>query len=296
MQTANATIYYVIGAIVLIAIVAAIIYAVRAARSRELEKRFGPEYDRLLKERGDKAAAERELAARQDRVKRFHIEELPAGARSRYSEEWRSVQSRFVDEPQAAGRRCRRPSRRIRDARSRIPHRQLRAASGRTSRRTIRTSFPIIASRTTLRCAANAAACQPKICGRRCSALPHSFQRPSRKYRAKGREHEPNDPTLTTKRSIRDNAPRVEALHPATSVRKLKGSYRTSKWTASIARNGRTFKRASSSDPRTAVKRAHGLVTAIVTELNETRSRASAARAWKAPGIAEKTPIRKTCG
>lgn len=102
MQTANATIYYVIGAIVLIAIVVAIVYAVRAARSRDLEKRFGPEYDRLLKERGDKAAAERELAARQDRVKRFHIEELPAGARTRYSEEWRTVQSRFVDEPQAA--------------------------------------------------------------------------------------------------------------------------------------------------------------------------------------------------
>ncbi|MBV8154726.1 MAG: hypothetical protein JO029_03800 [Candidatus Eremiobacteraeota bacterium] len=102
MPTTTATIYYVIGAIVLIAIVLAIVWAVRAARSRELEKRFGPEYDRMLRERGDKAAAERELAARQDRVKRFHIEELPAGARARYTEEWRTVQSRFVDEPQSA--------------------------------------------------------------------------------------------------------------------------------------------------------------------------------------------------
>jgi hypothetical protein len=102
MGTSTAAIWYIVGAIVVIAIIVAIVYGIRAARSRDLEKRFGPEYDRLLKERGDKAATERELAARQDRVKRFHIEELPAGARARYTEEWRTVQSRFVDEPQAA--------------------------------------------------------------------------------------------------------------------------------------------------------------------------------------------------
>lgn len=98
----NPTVYYVVGAIVVIAIVAAIIVAIRAARSRELEKRFGPEYERAVRERGDRAAAERELAARQARVRKFHIEELPAGVKERYSEEWRTVQTRFVDQPQAA--------------------------------------------------------------------------------------------------------------------------------------------------------------------------------------------------
>ena len=99
---ANTTIYYVIGAIVVIAIVVALIYAIRAARSRELAKRFGPEYERTLRERGDRTEAERELNARQARVRRFHLEELPAGAKERYGEEWRTVQTRFVDEPKAA--------------------------------------------------------------------------------------------------------------------------------------------------------------------------------------------------
>jgi hypothetical protein len=98
----NPTVYYVVGAIVLVAIVAAIVVAIRAARSRELEKRFGPEYERAVRERGDRAEAERELAARQARVRKFHIEELPAGARDRYTEEWRTVQTRFVDQPRAA--------------------------------------------------------------------------------------------------------------------------------------------------------------------------------------------------
>ncbi|HEY1976330.1 MAG TPA: hypothetical protein VGG89_07295 [Candidatus Baltobacteraceae bacterium] len=96
------TIYYVVAAIVAIAIVVAIVYAIRAARSRELVKRFGPEYERTLRERGDRAEAERELATRQARVRKFHIEELPAGAKDRYVEEWRTVQTRFVDEPRAA--------------------------------------------------------------------------------------------------------------------------------------------------------------------------------------------------
>ncbi|HLI97969.1 MAG TPA: hypothetical protein VKT72_18015 [Candidatus Baltobacteraceae bacterium] len=35
-------------------------------------------------------------------MKRMHIEELPAGARDRYAEEWRTVQTRFVDQPREA--------------------------------------------------------------------------------------------------------------------------------------------------------------------------------------------------
>lgn len=98
----NTTVYWVVGAIVAIAVIAALIYAIQVARSRGLAKRFGPEYDRAVHERGDRTAAERELAARQDRVRKFHIEELPSGAKDRYAEEWRTVQTRFVDQPQSA--------------------------------------------------------------------------------------------------------------------------------------------------------------------------------------------------
>jgi hypothetical protein len=103
MQTATPTIYYVIGAIIVVAIVVIVAtLASRNARSRRLQQRFGPEYDRTVRNAGDRTAAERELAAREDRVKRMHIEELPAGARDRYTEEWRTVQTRFVDQPQEA--------------------------------------------------------------------------------------------------------------------------------------------------------------------------------------------------
>jgi hypothetical protein len=90
------------GAIVVIAVIIAAVTASRRAASARLARRFGPEYERTVRERGDRSAAEQELNARAARVKRFHIEELPAGARHRYAEEWKTVQTRFVDEPKGA--------------------------------------------------------------------------------------------------------------------------------------------------------------------------------------------------
>lgn len=103
MQTVNPIVYYVIGAIVVVIVVAiAATAASRKARSRSLQQHFGGEYDRTVRTTGDRAAAERELSSRVERVKRMHIEELPAGARQRYAEEWRTVQTRFVDQPREA--------------------------------------------------------------------------------------------------------------------------------------------------------------------------------------------------
>jgi len=103
MHSANPTAYYIIGAIIVVAIIIAVaIFSSRAGRTRRLRQRFGPEYDRAVRTTGDQTAAERDLAARESRVKRMHIEELPAGARDRYAEEWRTVQTRFVDQPREA--------------------------------------------------------------------------------------------------------------------------------------------------------------------------------------------------
>ncbi|HYL26904.1 MAG TPA: hypothetical protein VEW74_03655 [Candidatus Nitrosotalea sp.] len=102
MTATTPTIYYVIGALVIIVVVIATIVLSRQAQSARLRRRFGPEYDRLTRDRGDRADAERELARREERVKGFKLQDLPAGARDRYTEEWRQVQSRFVDEPGAA--------------------------------------------------------------------------------------------------------------------------------------------------------------------------------------------------
>lgn len=103
MQATTPTIYYVIGGIIVAAIIIAVaLIASRRAQSRRLQRRFGPEYDRAVRATGDRTAAEQELAARETRVRRMHIEELPAGARERYTEEWRTVQTRFVDQPREA--------------------------------------------------------------------------------------------------------------------------------------------------------------------------------------------------
>jgi len=106
MTTTNPTIYYVIGAIVLILVIALVFAIVRRAQTARLQHRFGPEYDRLARERGSRADAEHELARREERVRKFKLQELPPGARQRYAEEWRQVQARFVDEPAAALRQA----------------------------------------------------------------------------------------------------------------------------------------------------------------------------------------------
>lgn len=103
MQAATPSMYYIIGGIIVAAIIVAVaVLASRRGQSRRLQQRFGPEYDRAVRATGDRTAAEKELAARETRVRRMHIEELPAGARERYTEEWRTVQTRFVDEPSKA--------------------------------------------------------------------------------------------------------------------------------------------------------------------------------------------------
>jgi len=98
----TATTLYIIIAVVAVVVIAIAIVASQRAKSARLQKRFGTEYERTVRTTGDRTEAEKELAAREARVRKLHIEELPAGARDRYTEEWRTVQTRFVDEPQSA--------------------------------------------------------------------------------------------------------------------------------------------------------------------------------------------------
>ena len=74
----------------------------RKAKSRKLQKHFGPEYDNVVRETGDRTVAEEELRRREHRVEKLHIKELPEESRARYAEEWRAVQSEFVDQPARA--------------------------------------------------------------------------------------------------------------------------------------------------------------------------------------------------
>jgi len=92
----------IILAIVVILLVGAVAWIMTQRRSEELRKRFGPEYDRVISERGDARQAESELAARQKRVDRFDIHPIELAERERFIEAWRATQARFVDAPAEA--------------------------------------------------------------------------------------------------------------------------------------------------------------------------------------------------
>jgi FtsZ-interacting cell division protein ZipA len=95
----------VLIAIVVIAVVgvAAIAFVTsRKRRSQKLKERFGPEYDRVLRQEGDSRKAEGVLEFRQKRRERFNIRPLSAANRSSFAERWSEVQTRFVDDPQGA--------------------------------------------------------------------------------------------------------------------------------------------------------------------------------------------------
>lgn len=94
---------WILIAVVAVAVVAAVVWRALAARkTKELQERFGPEYDRTAGATGSKRAAEAELAARQVRREQLNIRPLPVEARQRYASQWSAVQTQFVDSPGAA--------------------------------------------------------------------------------------------------------------------------------------------------------------------------------------------------
>ena len=97
----NPTLLAVIVIVALVLIALLVVYS-RKRRSATLRQRFGREYEIAVRQRGSEKAAENELEARAKRVSRFNIRNLSAAERDRYAEHWRSVQSRFVDDPKYA--------------------------------------------------------------------------------------------------------------------------------------------------------------------------------------------------
>ncbi len=89
--------------VIVLIVVAAIAFATsRKRRSMRLKQRFGPEYDRVLKQEGDPRKAEGVLEFRQKRREKFKVRPLSATDRSSFDLRWREVQARFVDDPPGA--------------------------------------------------------------------------------------------------------------------------------------------------------------------------------------------------
>jgi hypothetical protein len=90
--------WVIVVAVIAVAVAAFVI--IRNRRSSEsLRRRFGPEYERTVRETGDVRKAEATLQARAARVERLHIRPLTPEDTNRFSDEWRTVQAQFVDDP-----------------------------------------------------------------------------------------------------------------------------------------------------------------------------------------------------
>jgi hypothetical protein len=91
----------IVAVIAIAAVVLAWTYIERRRRDR-IRTRFGPEYERTLREAGDTRRAESLLERREKRVSRYRIRPLTAEERAHFSDAWRRVQALFVDDPGAA--------------------------------------------------------------------------------------------------------------------------------------------------------------------------------------------------
>lgn len=74
----------------------------RRWRTRRLRRQFGPEYERLVWETGDRGRAERELETRRERVQGLRLVPLKEIDRTRFADAWQKVQAQFVDDPPGA--------------------------------------------------------------------------------------------------------------------------------------------------------------------------------------------------
>jgi hypothetical protein len=97
---------WILVAVLVVIALAATVIAARATASRRrtvrLKEQFGPEYQRAVGEAGDQRAAENELMAREREHSKLDIVPLSPETHERYAEDWRVVQTAFVDDPSSA--------------------------------------------------------------------------------------------------------------------------------------------------------------------------------------------------
>jgi len=93
-----------VAVLILILAIAAVLYVrKRKITSAALREKFGPEYQRAVLVHGSERKAEATLPDREKRVeKNLSLRDLDPMERERYLEEWKYVQSRFVDSPKEA--------------------------------------------------------------------------------------------------------------------------------------------------------------------------------------------------
>lgn len=93
----------VVWVLIALVLIGAIVWiTMNRMRSQKLRQRFGPEYDRTIREQGNIRKAEAALEARAKRVAKLHIRPLSPADAERFDSAWRGIQARFVDDPRGA--------------------------------------------------------------------------------------------------------------------------------------------------------------------------------------------------
>ena len=99
METLDTQSWIILAAVVALGLVAIGAWFYRRKQSHNLQERFGPEYGRTVNELGGRTKGESELKAREKRVERLDILPLAPPEAARFTEAWRALQSRFIDNP-----------------------------------------------------------------------------------------------------------------------------------------------------------------------------------------------------
>ena len=97
----NTTLIAIVAVVAIAAILIAWTIVDRRKRER-LKSKFGPEYDRTLRDAGGPRKAESILERREHRVSKYRIRPLAPDESRHFTDAWRRVQALFVDDPDAA--------------------------------------------------------------------------------------------------------------------------------------------------------------------------------------------------
>jgi LPXTG-motif cell wall-anchored protein len=90
------------GAILIIALLAWMYARKRRNTTTNLRHKFGPEYDRAVREHGSERKGEANLGDREKRVETLNLRALDPMEQERFVKRWDSVQTRFIDSPKGA--------------------------------------------------------------------------------------------------------------------------------------------------------------------------------------------------
>lgn len=94
------TIIAIVVIVIIVLIALGVWWSARQRKVSQAQQQFGSEFDRAVEEHGgNKQAAASDLEDRKERVEQVTIHPLTADERQQYADEWKSIQTQFVDDP-----------------------------------------------------------------------------------------------------------------------------------------------------------------------------------------------------